>query len=151
LPEGARPSQLNAVFDAQAEETMRTSTATVMGLVVLGAACRHASMDGFTPKVLGSKEQARVESAPLGSAQNPVRCEQPKGERAYLQRLRCPSGTAPTFARSGSTGAGPYGTILDEYEVRCPDRTQASTAFMDMYHTGFIERRPVSGFSIQEP
>ena len=130
---------------------MRTKTVTLMGLAVLGIACRHAAMDGFAPRALSPKEQARIESAPLGSGQNPIRCEQPKGERAYLQRLRCPSGTAPTFSRRGSTGAGPYGTVLDDYEVRCPDRTEASTVLMDMYHTGFIERRPVPGFSIQEP
>lgn len=130
---------------------MGIRAATMIGLVVLGVACRHSSMDGFTPRVLSPKQQAGVERAPLGSGKNPIRCEEPRGERAYLQRLRCQSGAAPTFSRRGRAGVGPYRTILDAYELRCPDSPDVSTVFMDMYHAGFIERRTVPGFSIQEP
>ena len=120
--------------------------------LVAATSCRSADVDGptFTPRPLNRAQRARLEAAPLGSAGNPVRCERPDGERAYLQRLRCAGGEAPTLARGGSTGAGPYGTVLDVYTVRCPGAPEPVSVFMDMYHAGFVEQRPIPGFSIAD-
>lgn len=83
---------------------------------------------------------------------------QPRGEREYLQRLRCPDGTPPQFSRQGSGGSrtapaspadekkmfeqmfreGPLQPgepdyhIVDFYEVRCGSRS--TRIIMDMYH-----------------
>ena len=73
----------------------------------------------------------------------------PSGQRAYLNRLRCPDGNAPAFHRIGNFGFGPYGTIIDGYSVRCRDGSD-TTIFMDMYHRGYVERRAVRGFTIVE-
>ncbi len=56
---------------------------------------------------------------PLGSMQNPVRAEMPRGQHAYLQRLRCANGQAPQFSRVGDVGFGVFGSIVDAYEVTC--------------------------------
>ena len=60
-------------------------------------------------------------AAPLGAHGNPVRVDGPSGEHEYLARLRCLEGNAPKFERLGSVGEGPYGSILDVYDLRCMD------------------------------
>ena len=72
----------------------------------------------------------------------------PPGQRAYLARLRCSDGTAPAFQRRGSMGIGPYGAIVDLYDLKCAAGTPATAAvYMDMYHD-HVEDRAVPGFSI---
>ncbi|MGE0421347.1 MAG: hypothetical protein AB7O88_03740 [Reyranellaceae bacterium] len=92
---------------------------------------------------------AAINARPLGDKGNPVRVYRPSGQRAYLSRLVCAGGGAPTFSRIGSFVLGPYGTIVDAYNVACG--ASASRVFMDMYHPGYVERRPVPGFTIREP
>ena len=132
----------------------------VANLVALGllTACATNDDSGFDRMLAGQSQKSgsaldRAVSAagrhPFGSQQNPVRVTMPAGERAYLARLRCSDGQAPQFERMGSFGAGPYGNILDGYTVDCgaaaPGKVQI---FMDMYHGGYVETRPVPGFTI---
>lgn len=91
---------------------------------------------------------AQAETHPLGSNENPVRENQPEGQRAYLRRLRCEDGTAPAFKRAGNVGAGVYGYIVDLYKVTCAGKDPVDI-YIDMYHDG-PETRPVPGFSIVE-
>ena len=104
-------------------------------------------------QIQGPELERRIAVAaahPLGSMENPVRAAMPRGQRAYLQRLRCADGAAPTFGRIGNFGAGVYGNIIDGYRVRCAGGTPAETVvYMDMYHRGHVEERPVPGFTIQ--
>lgn len=88
---------------------------------------------------------------PLGSPDNPVRCELLAGEIAYLERLRCPDGSVPMFHRIGSFGVGPHGNIMDGYRVRCHPDEEGVVVFMDMYHPGHVETAPVPGFTIVDP
>ena len=90
-----------------------------------------------------------INAQKFGDRGNPVRVYRPPGEQAYLRRLVCPGGGAPAFRRVGSFGAGPYTTIIDGYEVDCAGAK--SMVFMDMYHPGYIENRPVPGFTIRAP
>ena len=92
------------------------------------------------------KAIAEADKSPLGSEKNPVRVNMPAGERYYLGRLRCADGATPTFNRSGSTGVGPFGYILDLYAVKCPGKP-AVQVYMDMYHDQ-PEVRPVPGFGV---
>lgn len=92
------------------------------------------------------KSGAKV-SGDLGTQTNPVRCEDPKGERQYLSRLRCTDGKRPEYSRVGSFGVGPYGNILDGYSVKCSGREEV-IVFMDMYHEGHVEKEAVPGFHI---
>jgi hypothetical protein len=93
------------------------------------------------------EESAKKVSGALGTKTNPIRCEDPKGERQYLSRLRCTDGSRPAFSRIGSFGVGPYGNILDGYRVKCEGGDEV-TVFMDMYHEGYIEKEAVPGFAI---
>jgi tetratricopeptide (TPR) repeat protein len=86
-------------------------------------------------------------TAPLGSIKNPVRAFRPAGQREYLRRLRCPDGKPPKFERQGSIGRGPYGNILDMYDVKCESIPPISIA-MDMYHPGYRETSAVQGLSV---
>ena len=102
----------------------------------------------------GTREDGKVEgstsekiSGALGTRTNPVRCENPRGEREYLGRLRCANGKPPEYSRIGSFGFGPYGNIIDGYRVKCEDADE-TTIFMDMYHKGYFEKEAVPGFSI---
>lgn len=83
---------------------------------------------------------------PLGSERNPVKVKMPQGERAYLDRLRCPDGSAPAYERRGSGGPARDGDIIDFYTVTCPG-AEPVTVVMDMYHRD-REDRPVPGFTI---
>lgn len=96
-----------------------------------------------------SKDSPQIGSdlPPLGSRENPVLCDMPQGQRAYLQRLRCKDGSKPSFTRVGSFGAGPDGHILDGYELTCPG-TKPVTIFLDMYHTDHVEPDAIPGFDI---
>ena len=86
---------------------------------------------------------------PFGSERNPVRAAMPPGEVAYLARLRCSDGQPPRFERAGSYGVGVYGNILDGYMVNCGAAAPGQVEiFMDMYHSGYVEARPVPGFTI---
>ena len=132
-----------------------------LGVVLLAAGCATAEPQGGVDldralagqsQTSGSALDRRVAGAarhPLGSRNNPVRSEMPMGERAYLQRLRCSDDQAPSFNRDGSYGVGVYGNIIDGYTVDCgaaaPGRVEV---FMDMYHPGYVEERPVPGFTI---
>lgn len=91
---------------------------------------------------------AEAAAQPLGSPANPVRADGPGGQRAYLARLRCGDGAAPQFARRGNVGRGPFGTIVDLYDVRCGDGTGAEI-HMDMYHE-HVETRAPTGFTIAD-
>lgn len=107
----------------------------VLALVALALNCTSAT-------------NSKTQGHPLGDSKNPILCNMPEGERAYLNRLRCEDGTIPTYERLGSYGESPYKNILDGYEVKCGEQTYM--VFMDMYHPGIVEDEAVSGFSIVE-
>jgi hypothetical protein len=114
--------------------------------IVLG--CSQSSYymsDPFQPK--NHRNPKALKSAKLGEEMNSIRCEGPSGEREYLSRLICPDGSQPYFYRIGSFGYGPYGTMLDGYNVICG--SDSITVFMDMYHRNFIEKKSIEGFQIK--
>jgi len=135
---------------------MRTLTA--VALTAMLAACATAPDDevGDLLDLMGGADPAeaaqiaqRVSAHPLGSEENPVRADMPRGQRAYLDRLRCADGTAPSYSRVGSMGAGPYGSIIDGYEVICAGGEPADSIIMiDMYHPGHVEKAAPKGFTI---
>jgi len=101
-----------------------------------------------------SLDRALAEAAKhkLGTEKNPVRAEMPPGQRAYLNRLRCSNGVAPKYERAGNLGAGAFGSIVDAYVLRCDGGAPAeSTVIMDMYFPGYVETKPVDGFTIVAP
>ena len=63
----------------------------------------------------------------------PIEVCMPPGQRAWLATVSCKDGTRPTSAqRGGSVGAGgSCGSIIDLYEVVCPEKTYE--VYMDMY------------------
>ncbi len=135
-------------------------TATFMVILVVGFFSlippAGSSAERFQAMAQQDKQKGREQkekgepeskvSGELGAKSNPVRCSGPRGERAYLNRLRCGDGKAPKFYRIGSFGEGPYGNILDGYSVKCGE-ADAVTIFMDMYHD-HVEREAVPGFRI---
>jgi hypothetical protein len=109
---------------------------------------RQLHMGGLEGDKL-AKAIAAAEKTPLGSKANPVRENMPKGEYAYLHRLRCPDGQAPAATRTGNVGTGVYGNIVDLFQVTCPG-VKPVEVYMDMYHDG-PEFRPIPGFTIEPP
>ncbi len=88
----------------------------------------------------------------LGTEKNPVRAEMPVGQRAYLDRLRCKNGTPPSYERVGNIGSGAFGSIVDQFDVRCQNSAPLRTiVVMDMYFPGHVEAGAVNGFSIVAP
>lgn len=108
-----------------------------------------ADMFGGVPEARAARVAASVASHPLGTEENPVRVNMPAGQRSYLGRLRCADGKTPTFHRLGSAGDGPYGTIIDGYQVDCPGSQPASNViFLDMYHPNHYETEAPPGYTI---
>ncbi|MGP1352690.1 MAG: hypothetical protein ACTS1Z_05150 [Parasphingopyxis sp.] len=107
---------------------------------------------GMAPAPSGAALDRLIADAsahPLGSRDNPVRADRPQGQRAYLDRLRCENGLAPQHSRAGNFGPGPFGTIIDGYEVECAGSAPENMMiFMDMYHSGYRETGAVPGFAI---
>ena len=102
---------------------------------------------------VGPERSAQIASGltgkPLGSEANPIRADMPPGQRSYLNRLRCANGSAPTHSRIGSMGIGPYGSVVDGYEVLCTGSSPArSVLILDMYHPGHVEGAAPPGFTI---
>lgn len=105
-------------------------------------------MFGAMPKDIDQRLQ-NASAHPLGHKENPVRVYMPEGEYAYLERLRCQNGTMPAFERIGNFGIGPFGHIIDGYDVKCPGSEPAqSTIFMDMYFPEYIETKAPPGFTL---
>lgn len=122
--------------------------AFLMGTSVLSFGDGGSAQHRATPYEVQDQTKPKVEiSGPLGSDTNPVRCDFPKGERQYLNRLRCADGEPPTYSRIGSFGLGPYGNVLDGYKVKCEGRDDV-TIFMDMYHQKYVETEAVPSFTI---
>jgi len=93
----------------------------------------------------------RAAAYPLGSMRNPIRAQMAQGQRAYLDRLRCANGARPNYDRAGSMGDGPYGNIVDLYNLSCgADGGETASVYMDMYHRGHVESRAIDGFTIVE-
>lgn len=133
----------------------RTLLLTSMALLAACATTSEPDLERVLAgesQVQGSALDRRVAAAerhPLGSRNNPVRVELPPGQRAYLQRLRCADGRAPSFVRTGNVGVGVFGNIVDAYRVNCGEaRPGQVDVYMDMYHRGHVENRPVPGFTI---
>lgn len=127
-----------------------TTSAPVTSRVDSGLDATLSSMLRGESQMSGAALQRAIAEAdryPLGSPQNPVRVQGPPGQRAYLARLRCSDGSAPSFYRRGNVGVGVFGNIVDDYAVTCGSAAPVSVQ-MDMYHRGNVENRPVPGFTI---
>lgn len=124
--------------------------ATVLLMISPGQA--HGQYDLFGGSLKGKKLRKAIQAAnsqPLGTEANPVRAFMPQGQHDYLLRLRCEDNSQPKFERRGSVGRGPFGRIMDVYAVDCdPAAPRSVDIYMDMYHAGYVEKRPVPGFAI---
>ncbi|WP_331346556.1 hypothetical protein [Cellvibrio sp. UBA7661] len=90
----------------------------------------------------------------LGSKDNPVRVSGPMGQHDYLSRLVCDNHEpVSAFQRAGSAGIGPFGNIIDLYDVICDTNKGAVThnIYLDMYHGDYNETRPAAGFIALKP
>jgi hypothetical protein len=92
-------------------------------------------------------------SATFGvTASDPILCDQPSGERAYIGSLRCPQGHRLRGSRRGSmqgkcsdpahhvammilSGANPAEScIVDCYDLVCEGGEYSCALYFDMYH-----------------
>lgn len=99
----------------------------------------------WKPPVVSQEELSKH---PLGSEQRPIRTQGVNGQHAYLGRLRCENGKPPQYRRMGMEAESPYGFPMDKYEVSCG--SSAIVVHMDLYHPGFVEREPISGFTLSD-
>lgn len=90
---------------------------------------------------------AAAAAFPLGSADNPVRVGGPEGEGAYLARLRCTDGAAPTIGARIDQGVGAFGSVVVSYRLACAG-AEPVRLIMDMYHEEHREDRAPPGFTI---
>lgn len=99
-------------------------------------------------------DEQKLAKYPLGSKDNPIRVGSPAGQRDYLRRLVCDNNEmVSTATRQGSAGVGPFGSIMDIYEVICDTNKGAvtHTLYLDMYHGDYEETHPAAGFIALKP
>lgn len=86
----------------------------------------------------------REEEFPLGSENNPVRCHDFEGRNTYLGNLVGPEGQEILYKRLGSR-KGVHGNIVDIYNIYTKDGTVNQMIYVDMYHKGYREKKPIDG------
>jgi hypothetical protein len=105
-----------------------------------------AQMSQASPEEEMRALAAAADAHPLGSIENPVRVGGPRGERAYLARLRCADGAAPRIGARREAGIGAFGSVVGAYALSC-DGAEAGIVF-DMYHEEHVETRAPAGFTL---
>lgn len=89
---------------------------------------------------------------PAGCRSNPIRCDGPAGEHAYLERSRSHDGRKLLYFRQGSLGIpSPFGNIVDVYLIGLEDVGPVRRIYMDMYFEGYVDERPISGCRLIPP
>lgn len=99
-------------------------------------------------------DEKPLKNIPLGSLKNPVRVLGSEGQRDYLSRLVCDNNEpVSAFQRVGNAGIGPFGNIIDLYDVICDTNKGAvkHRVYLDMYHSSYKEMRPAAGFAALKP
>lgn len=155
-PLSGRPRRDNASGCGRAYAPRLAPFFAVAGLFLAQLETDRAGADPLFDggRVSGPDLVRRIEvarSSALGSRENPVRVHMPAGQQAYLSRLRCGTGAPAEFARVGSFGAGPFGSIIDGYRIRCGGEERAGLMFLDMYHPEHREGSAPPGFTIVPP
>lgn len=111
-----------------------------------------------------------VRAGAKGSVENPVLCDQPEGQRRYLNLLRGPDNERIEYDYLDSV-PGPEGRILDRFQLENPARKTDTRGvfaklldylisnpvvpvhfriYMDFYHPGKIDLEPVPGYKLAE-
>jgi hypothetical protein len=86
---------------------------------------------------------------PLGSRENPIKCEDIDGERKYLSRLLGPNNEFLSYKRIGSTKGITTENILDAYKLNGIENNFECTVYIDMYHEKFVENKAALDLKIQ--
>ena len=86
---------------------------------------------------------------PLGSKENPIKCENIDGERKYLSRLLGPNNEFLSYKRIGSTKGVSSENILDAYQLNGIENNFECTIYIDMYHEKFVEKKAPFNLQIQ--
>lgn len=81
---------------------------------------------------------------PLGSKNNPVRCDDFDGVDNYLMKLVGPDGQELLHLRKGSI-KGFYGNMTDIYNIYSEDDIVNQDVYIDMYHVGYNEKKAPEG------
>ena len=143
LPAAARKDPVSASFEPEALPNAPADDAPLdLADLLGGGRLKGASLEAAIRKAAGYD---------LGSRENPVRVSMPKGQHAYLRRLRCADNATPTFERIGSFGPGVFGSIIDGYRVLCAGGAEPGerTIYMDMYHPDHVETAAPPGFAFK--
>ena len=98
--------------------------------------------------LLGSGCTTLAPEEPLGSLQNPVRCDGKTAELRYLQSLRCPGGSAPHYHFKRRGPHGPYGNELDEFTLRCVRENTSHRVLVDRHNPDAETTEPIPGFTL---
>ena len=81
----------------------------------------------------------------LGSLANPIQCDGPSGERAYLSRLLGPDQQFLIFERTGSLPSPNSENMIDLYQVESIDGGFTEQLYFDMYHPNYEESETPPG------
>jgi hypothetical protein len=86
---------------------------------------------------------------PLGTIQNPVKCDGVVGELEYLENLITQDGESVDYERVGSLSLG-SGKILDKYSIYNKDGLLLGTFYFNLYFPNYVEEQIIEGFISKE-
>lgn len=91
---------------------------------------------------------------------SPIACDGESGERAFLERLRCPKGHKFQYKRvcsmpgacpdpSDHRTPGGEGYVVDKFQLECLAGEHECSLFLDMYHPGVRPREAPRGLKLK--
>lgn len=96
----------------------------------------------------GQPKDIKLSSKDLGTPENPIKCKNAHEQVEYLRLLRDKKGKPVRYERIGHGYSNQQGRILDKYRIISANGKRFVIIYMDMYHRGSKEIRPVKGFKM---
>jgi hypothetical protein len=110
------------------------------------ASCASTPAPASEPAV--KKVSQNIGSGPMGTKNNPIKCEGREGIINYLDRLRGPQNQTLTKTDLGSGGLSPFEGVMDIWEVSYEGGTPVQIYF-DAGFEGYKEPKAVGDFKIR--
>ena len=98
---------------------------------------------------LDQQFRERKMSSTLGTIDNPIRCQDPRGEREYLEQLISETHGFIQYDRMGSFHTD--GNILDGYAIMDLAGQKFAELYFDMYHPDHVEESLPDGYLRIDP
>ena len=110
------------------------------------SSCASAPAESAEPAV--KKVSQNIGSGPMGTKNNPIKCDGREGMLEYLERLRGPQNQTLSKTDMGSGGMSPFEGVMDIWEVSYEGGAPLQIYF-DSGFEGYREAKAVGDYKIR--